>query len=231
MPVRSSILVVAWLLAAAGSVRAEVVHARTSEAPTASIPPPTAPLHPPLASAPQIAPPPTFDAAARATLLEGEALAELVEDEGGHSGAVRGWILCRCAKEAVWKVITHHVHFPEFLPRVKEVQISRRTNFGERAAQLVDATVTELRYTLDYVWDPATGRVDFHMVDDEPHDVVSVRGHWQLWPFEGGATLIEYQTALDAGRTVPGFIRSYLARRAALDTLEAVVRRSEKQKT
>jgi ribosome-associated toxin RatA of RatAB toxin-antitoxin module len=229
MHARPSILLFASLLAVAGPGRADVVRGRTSDIPTASIAPPTAPLHPPLASAPQLASPPSFDAPARATLLDGEALAELVEDEGGHSGAVRGWVLCRCAKEAIWQVITHHVYFPEFLPRVKEVKISRRTNFGERAAQLVDATVTDLRYTLDYVWDPATGRVDFHMVEDEPHDVVSVRGHWQLWPFEGGATLIEYQTALDAGRTVPGFIRSYLARRAAVDTLEAVVHRAEKQ--
>ena len=187
-----------------------------------------APPPAPVASA--LPPLPVLDKVLFARLRNGALHAEEVQASGdaGSSGAVRGYGVCRCSIEALWEVLTDHAQFPKFVPRVKAMEVSRRTTTGERAVQTVDATISTLRYGLDYAWDPATRRIDFTLAEDLPHDLRAVRGRWQLWPLgDGKQVLMEYQSAVDVGRAVPGFIRSYLADRGVKDTLEAVRTRAE----
>ena len=186
----------------------------------AEVPPPAAVL-PPL---------PVIDKVLFARLRNGTLHAESVESAGNaeQAGAVRGYAVCRCGFEVLWDVLTDHAQFPKFVPRVKAVEVSRRNATGERALQTVDATISTLKYALDYAWDPRTQRIDFQLAEDAPHDLKAVKGHWQLWPLEGGKQmLIEYQSAVDVGRAVPGFIRGYLADRGVKDTIDAVRKRAE----
>ena len=164
----------------------------------------------------------------RAGRVIAEAQEEKDPEKSAASGAVRGWAICKCTLDAAWAVLTDHSKFPEFVPRVEKMEISRRTETGERAVQTIDASVSTIRYALDYSWDRALGLIEFHLVEDVPHDLAAVKGGWQLWPLDGGAaTLFEYRSAVDAGRAIPGFIRSYLADRGVKDTLEAVRKRAE----
>ena len=173
-------------------------------------------------------PVPALDRVALARLRAGRVIADGEEDRDAASGAMRGWAICKCAVDAAWAVLTDHAKFPEFVPRVEKMEISRRTATGERAVQTIDASVSTLRYALDYTWDRATGTIEFHLVEEVPHDLKAVTGAWQLWPLDGGAaTLFEYRSSVDAGRAIPGFIRSYLADRGVKDTLEAVRKRAE----
>jgi ribosome-associated toxin RatA of RatAB toxin-antitoxin module len=165
-----------------------------------------------------------------ARLRNGALHAETVEMAGDaeSTGAVRGYGVCRCAMEVLWEVLTDHSQFPKFVPRVKAMEISRRNATGERAMQTIDATLKTLRYGLDYVWDPAVRRIDFKLAEDVPHDLRAVKGRWQLWPLgDGKQVLMEYQSAVDVGAAVPGFIRGYLADRGVKDTLDAVRKRAE----
>jgi ribosome-associated toxin RatA of RatAB toxin-antitoxin module len=184
----------------------------------------------PAASSPPPLPLPALDKVLFARLRNGALHAETAETGGDaeSTGAVRGFAVCRCSIEVLWEVLTDHAQFPKFVPRVVAMQVSRRTGSGERALQTIDATLSTLRYALDYAWDPATRRIDFRLAEDAPHDLRAVRGHWQLWPLDGGRqVLVEYQSAVDVGRAVPGFIRGYLADRGVKDTLDAVRRRAE----
>ena len=184
----------------------------------------------PAAEAAQPPPLPKFDKITFAKLRAGRVIAQAQEDGDGSDarGAVRGWAIGRCTPDATWAVLTDHAKFPEFIPRVEKMEISRRTPTGERAVQTIDASVSTLRYALDYQWDRATGRIEFHLVEDLPHDLKAARGGWQIWPLDGGkATLLEYRSAIDTGRAIPGFVRSYLEDRAVKDTLEAVRKRAE----
>jgi hypothetical protein len=85
--------------------------------------------------------------------------------------------------------------------------------------------VSTVRYALDYRFDQERLHIDYQLVNELPHDIAAACGSWQLQAFEGG-TLIEYMSAVDAGKPVPGFIRRYLARSAAADLLEAVRKRA-----
>ena len=173
---------------------------------------------------------PSLDKVLFARLRNGALHAEEVQTGGAadSSGAVRGYAVCRCSLDVLWNVLTDHAQFPKFVPRVTAMEVSRRTATGERALQTIDATISKLRYGLDYSWDPATRRIDFKLAEDLPHDLRAVEGRWQLWPLGDGAqVLVEYQSAVDVGRAVPGFIRGYLADRGVKDTLEAVRKRAE----
>ncbi len=208
-------------------VPAVVLVALLSLSPRASAEPP--PAEPAAAAAPRKSPPPvpSFDNISFAKLRAGIVLSEASED-GNAAGAVRGWSICRCAPDAAWAVLTDHASFPQWMPRMKAVEVSRRTAAGERALQTIDVSISTVKYALDYSWDPATRRIDFHLVQDVPHDLAAVTGGWQLWPLDQGkATLLEYQSQVDVGRAIPGFIRSYLADRGVKDTLEAVRKRAE----
>ena len=171
-------------------------------------------------------PPP--DVVARARLHSGRVLVESTQ-QGELKGTSRALAWARCPPAAVWSVITDHARFPEFMPHLKSAEVSQRSEKGERVLQVVDAVFSTARYTLDFAFDKEALRVEYALVPALAHDIADARGHWQLWAFEGG-TLIEYQSPVDVGRPVPGFIRSYLAERGAEDGADAVRTRAEKSR-
>lgn len=145
--------------------------------------------------------------------------------EDGNTGSTHAVALAPCEPARVWAVITDHPHFPEFVPHLKEMKIVSRWGQVERAMQTVDAAVITVRYALEYRFDREHLRIDYELVKELPHDIAAAHGTWQLSAVEGG-TLIDYRSAVDAGKPVPGFIRRYLARTAAADLLEAVRKRA-----
>ena len=168
---------------------------------------------------------PALDTLSRARLHAGRVLVESHQD-GVDKGSARALAWANCPSEKVWAVITDHARFPEFMPHLKSAQVSGRSAKGERVIQEVDAVISTVRYTLDFVFNKDAQRVDFALDKAVPHDIADARGHWQLWPFQGG-TLIEYLSAVELGRSVPGFIRDYLAERGTEDAVDAVRKRAE----
>jgi ribosome-associated toxin RatA of RatAB toxin-antitoxin module len=146
-------------------------------------------------------------------------------DDGGSSGSTRAQALAPCGLAKVWAVITDHAHFTEFVPHLRKMEIVARGERTERALQTVDVVVTTVRYALDYRFDEQRWHIDYELVKDLPHDIVAAHGSWQLTAVAGG-TRIDYRSAVDAGKPVPGFIKSYLARSAAVDLLDAVRKRA-----
>jgi len=141
--------------------------------------------------------------------------------EDGSAGSTHATAFAACEPARVWAVITDHRHFPQFVPHLKDLQVLQVSPDFERALQTVDAVVSTVRYALDYHFDRARWHIEYALAKDLPHDIASAHGAWQLAAAEGG-TLIDYRTAVDVGKPVPGFIKRYLARNAATDLLEAV---------
>ncbi len=181
-----------------------------------------------LLSAALVAPsPPKLDAESLQKLRAGEVLSESAE-EGDSKGSVRALAIIFATPEAAFEVLTDHSKFAEFMPRIDKVEVTRRTAVGERVAQTVNATLTTVRYTLDYRWDAPALRVEFTLADDAPHDIKSAVGSWQLWELDGGrAALLEYRTRADIGRSVPGPIKRWLQSKGAGDAVGALKQRIE----
>jgi hypothetical protein len=149
-------------------------------------------------------------------------------DDDGHGGQVHGQAICHCTVDALWAVLTHHANFVEFVPRVTQMEVSLHTDHGERALQTIDASISTVKYALDYEWDAAARHIAFHLVEDVPHDIKAVHGEWQMWPIDHGkAVLVDYRAIIDTGRQIPSFIKSYLADRGVKDNLEAMCLRAE----
>ena len=144
----------------------------------------------------------------------------------GSAGAAHVLALSRCSREAIWEVLLDHEHFPEFMPHIESMRVLRRSETTERAVQGVNAVVSTVRYALDYKFDKAEFVIEYALATDLPHDIEAVRGSWRLWRAPGG-TLIEYQSAVDAGKPVPDFIKRYVSGRAATDALDAIRKRAE----
>ena len=173
------------------------------------------------------APRPQLEPIPFAKLRAGIVLSEAT-DEGDSAGSVRGLAIAKCPPAALFAVLTSHADFAEFMPRVEKMVVSRRTERGERAQQTVDASVTTMTYSLDYRWDPQALRVEFALAQDAPHDIKAATGQWQLWELDGGkATLIEYRTSADIGRSLPGFAKRWAQERGVKDAVDAVRRRAE----
>jgi ribosome-associated toxin RatA of RatAB toxin-antitoxin module len=172
-------------------------------------------------------PRPEIDRIVFAKLHAGIIFSETSDDDG-HGGQVHGQAICKCSIDALWAVLTHHANFVDFVPRVTQMEVSRHTEHGERALQTIDASISTVKYALDYEWDPAARHISFHLAEDVPHDIKAVKGDWQMWPIDqGAATLLDYSATVDTGRQIPTFIKNYLADRGVKDNLEAMCRHAE----
>jgi ribosome-associated toxin RatA of RatAB toxin-antitoxin module len=149
-------------------------------------------------------------------------------DEGAAAGSVLGYCIAKVAPAAVFAVLTDHTVYPQFMPRIEATQVSRHTDTGERVLQTVNASISTVKYTLDYAWSREALRVEFKLANDVPNDIKATTGHWQLWELDGGkTTLIEYQTSADIGRSVPGFIKRWLQEGGVKDAMDAIRKRAE----
>jgi ribosome-associated toxin RatA of RatAB toxin-antitoxin module len=170
---------------------------------------------------------PVIDRIIFAKLHAGIVFSEASDDDG-HGGQVHGQAICHCNIDALWAVLTHHANFVEFVPRVTQMEVTRHTDHGERALQTIDASISNVKYALDYEGDPAARHIAFLLAEDVPHDLKAVRGDWQMWPIDhGAATLIEYRAVVDTGRQIPSFIKNYLADRGVKDNMQAMCSRAE----
>ena len=170
---------------------------------------------------------PALDQLALAKLRAGIVFSES-SDEGESAGSVLARAIIKSPPAAVFAVLTNHARFAEFMPRIEKVEVSRRTDSGERVLQTVDATISTVRYALDYQWSAAALRLEFALAPGVPADIKAAAGSWQLWELDGGkSALLEYRVRADIGRAVPGFIKDFLQSRGAKDAVEAIKKRTE----
>ena len=65
--------------------------------------------------------------------------------------------------------------------------------------------------------------MSWHLDLDEPHDIASSEGSWQLVAVDGGrATVVRYQSHISAGRAVPAFLERRLRERSLVQMLAAL---------
>lgn len=168
-------------------------------------------------------------AAELARLEEGELVAETNQETAGARGEGRGSVLVHRPEGELWRILTDHRRFPEFMPRIEKVQVLDETPGGERSQLWLDATVKHIDYALDYRYRPEAGVIVYSMAKDPPpHGVKEASGTWRLIPVDAGAsTVVVYASKIDIGFWVPGFVAEYLSKRSIPNVLEAVKRRAE----
>ena len=146
---------------------------------------------------------------------EGSA-AELAVGQGGAS------LVPRPPRE-VWAVLTDFERWPEFMPLVNKTEIARRAGARLWVAQSYSVLFYPMHHTTVYELDPTDGVLAWHLDPEQPHDIASSEGRWQLVAVsEGHATLVRYQSHIRAGRAVPEFLERRLRERSLVEMMSAL---------
>jgi len=124
----------------------------------------------------------------------------------------------------VWAVLTDFERWPEFMPLVDKTHVERREGGNKLwVAQNYSVMWYPMRHTTVYELDPVDGRLSWHLDLEQPHDIASSEGTWQLVAVdEGRATVVRYQSRISAGRAVPEFIERRLRERSVIQMMSAL---------
>jgi coenzyme Q-binding protein COQ10 len=165
-----------------------------------------------------------FSEADWATLESGAVLRQdLGRDSSGPSpvaGQGAASLVPRPPRE-VWAVLTDFERWPEFMPLVNKTRVERREGWSRLwVAQNYSVLWYPLRHTTVYELEPGDGRLSWHLDPQEPHDIASSEGSWQLVAVDDGhATVVRYQSHISAGRAVPEFLERRLRERSLVQML------------
>ncbi len=78
---------------------------------------------------------------------------------------------------------------------------------------------TEVVYHLRYDVDRAEGWCTFALDPEKQNDIVATHGSYRIVPIDGGQRL-EYRSVTDTGRSVPAFVRKWIATGSIRDQLQ-----------
>jgi ribosome-associated toxin RatA of RatAB toxin-antitoxin module len=154
-----------------------------------------------------------YDEGQWSQLQEGEILTELVDAEsGGEQGTARASGIIAAPAERIWGVLTDWESYSDFMPNTVETKLRRRD--GDRAwiSQHLRVLFNNIRYGAVWTMQPRAGLARFSLDEEEPNDIAASEGTWQLVPLRASErTLVRYESRVDVGRPVPGFIRNALS--------------------
>jgi carbon monoxide dehydrogenase subunit G len=152
-------------------------------------------------------------------------LAEVTEPSGDQPrsrGGGAGAVVVPHPPAVVWTVLVDFESRARWMPNVREIRIARVEGNQVWIAEVLRVLWSDIRITLINTLRPEAGRIEWVLDDTSPHDIAATSGYWYLLPVDGGQTLLQYRTAVDSGRPVPGFVESMLTRRSLPQLLERV---------
>jgi len=167
-----------------------------------------------------------FSAADWSTLESGDIVQQNLEREASAANLIagqRGASLVPRSPREVWAVLTDFERWPEFMPLVNKTEVERRVANKLWVAQSYSVLFYPMRHTTVYELDPADGKLAWHIDLEQPHDIASSEGTWQLVAVsEGRATVVRYQSHIRAGRAVPEFLERRLREHSLVQMMSAL---------
>lgn len=115
--------------------------------------------------------------------------------------------------------------YPEWLTDVKHVEVLSHDDDGLPTAStmLVDVTIREVRYTLDYEYEDVE-RMSW--VSRPGGDIKHIEGSYEFEPDDDG-TMVTYTLAIEPGFPVPGFLLKRAAKHITGQALDGLKHRAE----
>lgn len=127
--------------------------------------------------------------------------------------------------DEVWEIITDVEAYPDWLEGVLETEIVETNDEGwpHQARFRVDAKVTEVSYTLQYVYDDYD--VSWNLVEGET--LRQLDGAYELRVDDDGSTHVRYTLTVDIDLPLPGFLKKRAARTILDQGLRGLKQRAE----
>lgn len=127
--------------------------------------------------------------------------------------------------EEIFRVATDFEAYPEWNPNIKQAEV-RETDAEGRATKVwmqVDAKVKTVSYTLAYDYSEAPEAFSWDLVEG---DVKALSGSYRFDEFDD-VTEVQYETSLDPGFPIPGFLKRQGEKQIAKGALQDLKKRVE----
>lgn len=127
--------------------------------------------------------------------------------------------------EEIFRVATDFEAYPEWNPNIKKVEI-KETDAEGRATKVwmqVDAKVKTITYTLAYDYSEAPEAFSWDLLEG---DVKELSGSYRFDEFDD-VTEVQYETSLDPGFPIPGFLKRQGEKQIAKGALHDLKKRVE----
>ena len=147
---------------------------------------------------------------------------------GKTAGRVVGAIVIERPLGEVWSTLARFEDRPEYIPRLKAIQVLERTPMRLRVLQIVDAGITTARTTLWFELDDVQHVIAWKLDESaKDNSVRAVEGDYRMLELGPRETLLGYRTHIDTGLRVPQLVQSHMQKRALPELLRAIKRRVE----
>lgn len=157
---------------------------------------------------------------------------EVVQDvEGTSSGSLAGFVLVDVAWWRAFESLVQHERDPEFGTCLEAIEVLSRAAEGiierVKVRETHRALWMTMRYTLDYVHDPARREIRWSLDKSGPNDMARNTGAWRFIPIGDDRTLLAYQASGETSGWVPRFIQDAFLKAGLSDFLAATKKRVE----
>ena len=139
--------------------------------------------------------------------------------------SVKDSIDIEATAEEIFEVATDFEAYPEWNPNIKKVEI-KETDAEGRATKVwmqVDAKVKTITYTLAYDYSEAPEAFSWDLLEG---DVKELSGSYRFDEFDD-VTEVQYETSLDPGFPIPGFLKRQGEKQIAKGALHDLKKRVE----
>ena len=110
---------------------------------------------------------------------------------------------------------------------LKALEIYDRGDRFVSARWEVKILASSVAFHIRYDLDPASGTITYALDTNKPNDIVSAEGSYRVLPTASGARLV-YRSTSDSGRSVPVFLKRWLASEALSQQLTGIRARAER---
>ncbi len=138
---------------------------------------------------------------------------------------VKDSIDIEASTDQILEVATDFEAYPDWNANIKKAEIKKKDKQG-RATEVwyeVDAKIKVLKYTLRYDYSKAPVSFSWDLIDG---DVKALSGSYSFDEFDD-VTEVTYETAVDPGFPIPGFLKKQGERQIVKGALEELKKRVE----
>ena len=149
------------------------------------------------------------------------------DDDQSTAGQVTGILDLRASPAIVWAAIFDFEARVAEIGPLKSASTYAAEGFDVSARWVISAIGTQIVFHANYAIHERERWCTYALDDRKENDLLSVDGSYQVYP-QGSGTRLIYRSASDSGRSVPGWVKRWLAVDTLTEQLEGVRGRAEK---
>lgn len=148
-----------------------------------------------------------------AQVQAGESVVSNVIDkdaQGNKKSSARSTAILPFSVAAVWNVLVDFEARPRFASGIKSVVRVRQEGNQVWLDERMTVLMVDIYFRIINTIDTELGRISWRLDPEAKNEIADSNGSWQVVRFAEAQTLLQYQSRIDSGRPVPGFVEEFL---------------------